>query len=227
VSHPVPRRRGRRPAGEDTRGAIVAAARTVFATKGYEAATLRGIARAAGVDPRLVHHYFAGKEEVFVEAMQFPVRPAAVLGPALAMGLDGAGERMARAFFHAWDEPAQRERVLGLLGGAMANPGVARMLREFVSREILARVASTVEGTDPKLRVELAVAQMIGVAMVRYVIQVEPIASAPVDQLVRMLAPTLQRYLEGNGGGGGSAASGAAPAPDVSSGPDASSGPDR
>jgi AcrR family transcriptional regulator len=199
MSDPAPRRRGRRPAGEDTRAAIVTAARTVFATKGYEAATLRGIARAAGVDPRLVHHYFASKEDVFVEAMQFPVRPAEVLGPALDAGVDGAGERMARVFFAAWDAPEQRERVLGLLGGAMANPEVARLLREFVSREILSRVVLTLEGPDPRLRIELAVAQMIGVAVVRYVLRVEPLASATVEQLVQFLAPNLQRYLNGDG----------------------------
>lgn len=199
MSDPAPRRRGRRPAGEDTRAAIATAARRVFAAKGYEAATLRGIARAAGVDPRLVHHYFAGKEEIFVEAMQFPVRPAVVLGPALELGLDGAGERMARLFFAAWDAPEQRERVLGLLGGAMASPEVARMLREFVSQEILARAASILKAPDPKLRIELAVAQMIGVAVVRYVLRVEPLASATVEQLVQMLAPNLQRYLDGNG----------------------------
>lgn len=198
MSDPVPRRRGRRPAGEDTRGAIVAAARTVFAAKGYEAATMRGIARAAGVDPRLVHHYFAGKEDVFVEAMQFPIRPAQVIGPAVEPGPEGLGERMVRVFFAAWDGPDQRERIVALLVSAATSPEGARMLREFVVREILGRVVERIPGPDPALRAELAAAQMIGVAFIRYVVGVEPVASASPDRLVELLAPTLQRYITGD-----------------------------
>lgn len=198
MSAPVPRRRGRRPAGEDTRGAIVAAARTVFAAKGYEAATMRGIARVAGVDPRLLHHYFAGKEDVFIEAMDFPVHPAEVIGAAVEHGVEGLGERVVRVFFGAWDGSDQRERVKALLASAATSLEGARMLREFVGREILGRVAGRLPGPDPELRAELAAAQMIGVGFVRYVVQIEPIASAPLERLVELLAPTLQRYLAGD-----------------------------
>lgn len=192
---PAPRRRGRRPAGEDTRGAIVAAAREQFAARGYEAVTLRAIARAAGVDPRLVHHYFDGKEEVFVEAVGFPVRPKTVVEGVLGSGPDGVGERLARAFFAAWDGPSQRERVVALLSAVLASPEAAAMLREFVTREILLRVAGELGGDRPELRAAMCGAQMIGVAMVRYVVRIEPVASADVEELVRLLAPTLQRYL--------------------------------
>ena len=112
-------------------------------------------------------------------------------------GLDGLGERMVRVFFGAWDGPEQRERVVALLGSAASSPEGARLLREFVTREILGRVVGQVPGPDAELRVELAAAQMIGVAIVRYVVQVEPLASAPVERLVELLAPTAQRYLTG------------------------------
>jgi AcrR family transcriptional regulator len=173
----------------------------VFAAKGYEAATMRGIARAAGVDPRLVHHYFAGKEDVFVEAMQFPVRPTQLIGAVVEPGLAGLGERMVRLFFSAWDGPDQRERIVTLLGSAATSSEGARMLREFVMREILGRVVVQVPGPEPELRLELAASQMIGMAVVRYVVQVEPLASAPMERLVELLAPTLQRYLDGDGVG--------------------------
>jgi AcrR family transcriptional regulator len=198
MSGNVPRRRGRRPAGEDTRGAIVAAARTVFATRGYDTATMRGIARAAGVDPRLVHHYFTSKEDVFVEAMQFPIHPSKVVQPAVESGPDGAGERMVRVFFAAWDGPEQRERVVALLRSATGSPPAARFLAEFVAREILGRVVAQLQVPDAELRAELAAAQMIGMAFVRYVVRLEPLASAPVAQLVTLLAPTVQRYLTGD-----------------------------
>jgi AcrR family transcriptional regulator len=197
MSAPAPRRRGRRPAGEDTRGAIIAAARTVFAARGYEAATMRGIARAAGVDPRLVHHYFTGKEDVFVEAMQFPIRPGQVIGAAVEPGVEGLGERLVRVFLAAWDGPDQRERIVALLASAATSPEGARMLREFVVREILGRVVEHLPGPDPGLRAELAAAQLIGLGFIRYVVQVEPLASASQDRLIELLAPTLQRYLTG------------------------------
>jgi len=229
MSERVPRRRGRRPAGEDTRGAIIAAARSVFAAKGYEAATMRGIARVAGVDPRLVHHYFAGKEDVFVEAMQFPVRPTQVIGAAVEPGVEGLGERMIRVFFGAWDGPEQRERVKALLGSAATSAEGARMLSEFVSEEILGRVSAQLTGPDRELRAELAAAQMIGMAFVRYVVRVEPLASAPVEQLVELLAPTVQRYLggegpDGTGGGDGRDGTGGGDRPDGAEGGDGRDG---
>jgi AcrR family transcriptional regulator len=197
MSESVPRRRGRRPAGEDTRAAIMAAARKQFAARGYEAATMRGIARDAGVDPRLVHHYFASKEDLFVEAMQFPVRPTTVIGPVVEAGPDGMGERMVRVFFAAWDGPDQRERIMALLASAATSPEGARMLREFVSQEILQRVAGVLPGPDARLRAELAASQMIGVAFVRYLIELDPLASAPVERLIELLAPVVQRHLVG------------------------------
>ena len=106
----VARRRGRRPAGEDLRGDILAAARDEFAARGFDATTIRGVARAAGVDPRLVHHYFDGKDDVFAAAFELPVRPQEVIEPLLAPGPDGLGERLVRLFLSVWDTPAGRQR---------------------------------------------------------------------------------------------------------------------
>jgi AcrR family transcriptional regulator len=194
---PAKRRRGRRPAGEDLRAEILAAARAEFSLRGYDAVTLRGIARAAGVDPRLVHHYFDGKQAMFVEAMDFPIRPDVVIGPILAAGPDVLGERVVRMFFTAWDGPEQRPRIVALLGAAATSPDAARMLREFIRRELLDRIVAAMDVTDSGLRATLAAAQMLGVAVVRYVVKAEPLASADVEDLVPLLAPTLQRYLVG------------------------------
>jgi AcrR family transcriptional regulator len=89
------RRTGRRPGRSDTRAEILAAARAEFAGRGFEGATVRGIARAAGVDPALVHHYFGSKEKVFLAAMEFPVDPAAVIERVLG-DPESAGEALAR-----------------------------------------------------------------------------------------------------------------------------------
>lgn len=198
VGDPAPRRRGRRPAGEDLRGAIVEAARGEFTARGYEATTLRGIARAAGVDPRLVHHYFDGKEQVFVAALDLPASPAALVPTLLAAGPDGVGERLVRLFFGVWDGPTGRPRFVALLGAVVSSPEAARMLREFLARELFERIAAGLGSPDSALRGGLAASQMVGLAMARYVVGIEPIASADVETLVPWLAPTIQRYLVGD-----------------------------
>lgn len=188
-------KRGRRPAGTDTRAAIVDAARTEFAARGYDASSLRGIARLAEVDPALVHHYFDGKAALFVEAMSFPVNPTPLIDTILAGARQDVGERLARTFFDVWDSRAGRERLVALIRSAVSHEVAARMLREFLAREVFAKVALSLDVPQPDLRAGLAAAQMIGVAMMRYVIGFEPIVRASTEEIVALVAPTLQRYL--------------------------------
>jgi AcrR family transcriptional regulator len=192
-----PRRRGRRPAGEDLRGVILAAAREEFAQRGFDGATLRGIARAAGVDPRLVHHYFEGKDAVFAAAFEIPVRPIDVVEPVLAPGADGVGERLVRLFLDVWDSPPGRQRIVALLGASLTTDAAARMLREFLTREVFARIVGRLDTDDPELRASLAASQLMGVAVARYVVEIEPFASLDPDEVVALVAPTLQAYLTG------------------------------
>ncbi len=191
----VPRRRGRRPAGEDTRGAILSAALSEFAVRGYDGTTLRGIARAAGVDARLVHHYFDGKEDVFVAAMELPARPQDIVPLIVGPGLDGVGERLVRFFFEVWDTPSGRERIVALLASVVSSPQGAALIREFLARELFGRIATALKLDDAQLRAGLVASQMVGVALARYVVLLEPLASADVEELVPHLAPTIQRYL--------------------------------
>jgi AcrR family transcriptional regulator len=191
----APRRRGRRPSGEDTRGAILAAARGEFGSRGYDGTTIRGIARAAGVDARLVHHYFDGKEEIFVEAMGFPVRPLEIIEQVLAGPRDGLGERLARTFVAIYEQPGVRERMVGLLSGALAGETGARMLREFITRELLSRIAAQLDADRPQERAALAASQLVGVVVVRVIVRIEPLASLDSEELVAALAPVLQYHL--------------------------------
>ncbi|MFN8122551.1 MAG: TetR family transcriptional regulator [Thermoleophilia bacterium] len=191
----APRRRGPRPAGADARGAIVAAARTEFAARGYDGVTLRGIARAAGVDARLVHHYFSGKEELFVAAMELPVQPQDLVPAVFTGDPDGLGERLVRFFFSTWDAPDRRPVIVGLLRAALSGEDAAGMLRQFLARALFGRIAEALDADDPELRANLAAAQLGGVALLRYVLEVEPLASAEVEELVPMLAPVIQHHL--------------------------------
>ncbi|GAA3442945.1 TetR family transcriptional regulator [Planomonospora venezuelensis] len=190
------RRPGRRPGSADTRGEIVAAARRTFAEKGFDKATIRGIAGAAGVDPALVHHYFASKEGLFVAAMELPVDPAEVVPLLLAGPREETGERLVRLILTITADAEARQPVLALMRTAMTNERVVGMIREFMTHALLEKVAEALE--IPPIRMEAAFAQMFGVVLVRYVIRLEPLASAGLEELVELLAPTIQRYVDGS-----------------------------
>ncbi|MEU5401175.1 TetR family transcriptional regulator [Streptomyces sp. NPDC005963] len=196
----TPRRRGR-PArsgaqeGPGARERILGAARTEFAERGYDKTTMRGIARAAGVDAALVHHYYGSKDDVFVAAIEVSFEPAMAVTEILGQGTDGIGERLARYFIGVWENPVSRGPLLVVIRSALTHETAAKVLRGFVLRRLLERIAAELEVPDPKFRAELAASHMIGIAILRYVIQVEPLASADPEEIVSQVAPTLQRYL--------------------------------
>ncbi|TCO56606.1 TetR family transcriptional regulator [Actinocrispum wychmicini] len=188
-------RAGRRPGQTETREQILTAARAQFAALGYDGATIRGIAAEASVNPALVHHFFGTKEQVFVAAMQLPVDPALMV-PTL---LDGPraqfGERMVRFFLTVWGNPDTREPFLALMRSVMSNEQAVRMLRQFISRTVLAKVA---DGLGvPRLRMAAAASHLIGLAIVRYIVAVEPLASADDDEIVALVGPVVQHYVDG------------------------------
>jgi AcrR family transcriptional regulator len=190
-------RPGRRPGESGTRQAILGAARAAFAGDGFDRTTVRGIARAAGVDPALVHHYFGTKEHLFVAAMDLPVDPSAVIPRLLAEGTDGLGERIVAMFLAVWDGPGTPSPFLALVRSAVSHEAAAAMLREFVSKAVLGRIVAALDVEDGPRRAALVASQLVGLAMVRYVLRLEPLASAPASELVGPLGATVQRYLTG------------------------------
>ncbi len=195
-------RRGRgRPVGEsDARERILAAARAEFIGRGYASASMRAVARAAEVDPALVHHYFSDREALFVAAMHLPATPSSVLPAALAGDPELLGERLARLFLRVWGEPSGREPILGLLVSAMASDAAAGLLRDFVADALLRPLTAALHARDvvePGLHAQMAIAQLLGMAVLRWVVRVEPMASASEDEIVAVVAPALQLHLVG------------------------------
>jgi AcrR family transcriptional regulator len=194
----VSARTGRRAGESGTKDAILEAARSRFAEYGYEAATIRGIAADARVDPALVHHFYGTKERLFVAAMRFPTVPSDMLREIAGFNRQQLGELVVRTALGLWEDPRARAPALGLLRSAMTNEGAARMLREFVSDTILSLVAGVAEPTNAQLRASLVASQIVGLGIARYVLELEPIASAAVDELVAAIGPNIQRYLVGD-----------------------------
>ena len=187
-------RTGRRPGGASTRAAILEASRAAFTEEGYDAATIRGIARRAGVDPALVHHFFGTKRELFVEAMRLPMDPKPVIAGILAGDRSTIGERVARTFFPI-SEGDRAAPFIGLVRSAASHDDAARMLREMISTEIIGRIAAGLDAPDARLRATLVGSQIVGLIMARHVIKIEPLASAHPEELIPFLAGTIQRYL--------------------------------
>lgn len=190
-------RTGRRPGGEDTRGRILAAARSEFATKGFHRATIRGIAGEAEVDPALVHHYYGNKDDLFAASIDLPIRPDEIAEAVLADGPESAGRNITTLFFRVWENPETRDPLLAMLRGAFTTEQGALILREFFGTAMLGRVAPHLDGPDAELRVSLAVSHLIGVAVLRYVIGFPSLEEAPVEELIDTLAPHIQAYFTG------------------------------
>lgn len=191
-----PVRRGRRPAREDTRALIEEAARSEFAEKGYDATSLRAVARLAGVDPALVHHYYEGKADLFAQVVILDrVNPAVLLERILDGPAEALGERVVRTFLSVWDDPVNRERLVAMLRAAQTNEEVAELFRHFIAAEVVGRVTRHTGVSDAALRGGLAATQLVGLATMRYLVRMEAVAEAGHDELVHWLGGTLQRYL--------------------------------
>ncbi|MFC7329282.1 TetR/AcrR family transcriptional regulator [Marinactinospora rubrisoli] len=193
--------RGRRPGASGTREAILAAAREQFGEKGYDGATIRGIARQAGVDPALVHHYFGAKQQIFVAAMRLPYDPGELLRSVMADTTDDGAraENAIRALLEAWDRPESRAAMLALIRTAVTQERAATMVRGFITDAVTHRAVES-GGVTP-MRAGLLASQLIGLLVLRYVIAVEPVASAAHDEIVAEYAPALRAVLASAGGG--------------------------
>jgi AcrR family transcriptional regulator len=188
-------RSGRRPGDSGTRDAIQAAAREQFAAQGFDRTSLRSVALQAGVDPTLVSHFFGSKQKLFAEVMQLPFDPAQLIPRILAGDRAGIGTRLATFLVTVLQNPEGHARLTGLIRAAASEDAAAAVVRERVTREILAPLAAGLGSDQPQLRGSLVASQVVGMVMARHVVKVEPLASLSPERLIALIGPTLQRYL--------------------------------
>ena len=176
---------------------MLTAAREVFIEQGFEGATVRGIAARAGVDPAMVHHWFGNKEGLFTAAVSLPVNPALLVPQLLAGDPEQLGERIVRRFLTVWDEHGGGE-FTALVRSIATHHDAVRMLRDFIKTVLFGRLIGELRMDRGELRAALCGSQIVGLGMARYVIELEPLASADHDTVVAAVAPALQRYLTGD-----------------------------
>lgn len=190
------RRTGRRPGATDTREDILEAAREVFAERGYDGATVRRVAQRAGVDPALLYHYFGSKQQLFVAATEIPYDWRAVLPTILDGPREQVGERLVRVLLAYWEDPHVNPLFVGMVRSAATDPLAAGMVRRLLAEGPFMVLARAIGTPDAELRTLLMASHVMGVALLRYILRMEPVASAPAEVLVGLVGPIIQRYLE-------------------------------
>jgi AcrR family transcriptional regulator len=189
------KRRGRRQGEPVSRDAVLAVAKRRFAEQGYDKTTLRDIARDAHVDPSMVLYLFGSKAELFRESLRLIMDPD-VLVAALTEGEGDIGARMLRTYLRIWETPDTAGSMRAMLQSATSNSDAHEAFRAFMQSYVLPAVSGALGGgVQARLRAMLAGSQLVGVAMLRYVMEVPPLATLSTDEVVKVIAPTLTRYL--------------------------------
>jgi AcrR family transcriptional regulator len=187
--------RRRRGTGADTRQAILASAKRLFAERGFDGASMRAIAADAGVDAALITHFFGSKANLLGLAIEWPFDPDRELVGLLKDGRDGVGERLVALFVRTWDTEGSRHPVITLLRAAVAEPSAAELLADFMRVRLFGPLLAELGSDKPEIRMNLAAAQLGGLGLARYILGFEPLASAPPREVIRWIAPSVQRYL--------------------------------
>lgn len=190
-------RRGRRAGSPDTRAEILEVARRRFLDDGYQGVTMRAVAREAGVDAALVSYYFGSKKGLLGAALALTVNPPEVLRTVLAGDPATLPERLVRTVVTVWDDPVRGRPLRALVSSAGHDPEVARLLREVLQAEMIGPLAERFGGPDASARAAAFGAQVAGLILVRYWLEAEPIASMPVEELVRHAGPGLHAAMRG------------------------------
>jgi AcrR family transcriptional regulator len=190
------KRSGRRPGPTTTREAIAEAARRQFAALGYDRATVRGIAGEAGVDAALVMRFYGSKEALFREVMVLPPMVAEAIAGLADGPRETVGRRLAEAIVGMLENPRSRSVVLGRIRSASSHPDAAALVRETVTRDV-GRLVAAVTDDEPETRAVLVGSQIVGLALARHVVRVEPLASLPAADVIDYLSPVFQHYLVG------------------------------
>jgi AcrR family transcriptional regulator len=198
VTHANRKRPGRPRGASDTRERILVGARELFARNGFDKTSIRAVAAAADVDSALVHHYFGTKEQLFVAAINVPIDPMQVIGPIRQAPVEEIGYILPSLLLPLWDSQAGQSFIATLRSMLAAND--VNLLRSFLQEVITTEVGPRVDNPPGTgfIRVQFVASQLVGVLMARYILQLEPFASLPAEQIAATIAPNLQRYLTGD-----------------------------
>jgi AcrR family transcriptional regulator len=190
-------RRGRWRTGTESRSRILDAAATRFAADGFARTTIRAIAADAGVDSAMISYFFGGKQQLYNEVMNPSSKVREPVAELLSEGVENFGERLVRRFLQVSEADEPRNRLAALARSAAIDSEPAGLLRAFIEDEFAVEMAERLgmKPAEARLRASLIAVQLVGIAVVRHHVRVEPLASASAETVVAWLAPTVQRLL--------------------------------
>ncbi|MFF6994955.1 TetR family transcriptional regulator [Streptomyces sp. NPDC008313] len=202
AGRPPSRGGGRRPGQTSTKEQILDAALELFAAKGYAGTTMRGIAQQAQVDPALIHHFFSNKEGVFRDAIASRLDVSTLFDSLTdtdpGTPLERPGEQVARTFLSFWEDETTRPAMVAIYRTGLSDEATSKRFRDQIEDGFAACVRRIApEGTDrtPAFS-SLVSAQLAGLVMLRYVLQVEPLASLDFEELVEWFVPAVEVHFE-------------------------------
>lgn len=181
---------------DDARDVVLDAARAAFHARGYLRTSVRGVAAAAGVAPEVVNRYWQSKESLFAAAMRLPFDPASAVPQLIAPGLDGMGERLTRATLDLLADDQARQDLIEMFQAGTSASKAAKGMQDFIEKSFVDRLVRILGVPDARLRVNLIMSYLLGIATSRYIVRLEPLASMSEDEVVKLVAPTIQTWLD-------------------------------
>ncbi|OBK28585.1 TetR family transcriptional regulator [Mycobacterium sp. 1165196.3] len=195
-------KRSTTPGPRDERGVlaarIVAAARVEFAEHGWAGTTIRAIARAADVDPALVYHYFGSKEKLLDAATNPPQKWLDDVAKVWVTPVEQLGAAVLELMLASWDDEEIGPTLHAILQTAAHEPTTREKLRRVVAGSLMGVAHLGVDEDERLVRSGLIASQTIGLALMRYVWKIEPLASMTNEEMLAAITPNLQRYVDGD-----------------------------
>jgi AcrR family transcriptional regulator len=189
----MPDRPAKTAKSQRTRAAILKAAQELFAGQGYERATVRDIAAMASIDPAMVMRYFGSKEGLFAQATAFDLR----LPDLTKVARRHVGTTLVAHFLEIWEGARSNGSLISLLRAAASSDDAAATVRSIFGGQVVPMLARVVPPAELPVRAGLVATQIMGLAVTRYVLKVPPVVALDRAQIVRLLGPTMQRYVAG------------------------------
>lgn len=181
---------------DSTREHLLTVARELIRQKGYLGISMRTAAAAAGVPPEVARRYYRNRDELFAAAMRLPSNPTSAIPALIAPGIEGMGERLVRYTLNTLGDPNAREEIFSLVRTGASAGHAFQGLQDFIAVGIVDRVVSVLGVPDARMRSALITSYLTGLAITRYGMRLEPLASAREDDVVRMVGPVIQDLLD-------------------------------
>jgi AcrR family transcriptional regulator len=179
---------------DQTRAAILAAARRRFAADGFERTTIRAIAADAGIDPSMVMRYYGSKDGLFSAAADLDLQ----LPDLASVPREQLGETLVRHWVERWEGGSSDELLIVVFRSAITNEAAAERLRTVFGAQVAKAIATIVDDrAEAATRAGLVSTQMLGLALCRYILRLAPVVALDLDTLLATVSDTVQRYLTG------------------------------